>query len=70
MTERKITLPLHRIAHGRSGDKGNRLNISVIAYHPEAWPTLLAEVTEERVRALAGASTATAYTATLSRNET
>ena len=52
MTERKITLPLHRIAHGRSGDKGNRLNVSVIAYHREAWPVLLAEVTEERVRAL------------------
>jgi len=64
MTERRITLPLHRIAHGRSGDKGNRLNISVIAYHPEAWPVLFAEVTEERVRALfahRGASRVTRY---------
>ena len=52
MTERLITLPLHRIAHGRSGDKGNRLNISVIAYHDEAWPILLSEVTEARVLAL------------------
>jgi hypothetical protein len=52
MRESAITLPLHRIAHGRSGDKGNRLNVSVIAYHPNAWPVLLAEVTEERVRAL------------------
>jgi hypothetical protein len=64
MTERRITLPLHRIAHGRSGDKGNRLNVSVIAYHPEAWPVLLDEVTEERVRALfahRGASRVTRY---------
>lgn len=41
--------PLHRIAHGRAGDKGNRQNISVIAYRPEAWPVLLREVTEARV---------------------
>jgi hypothetical protein len=64
MTERRIALPLHRIAHGRSGDKGNRLNISVIAYHPEAWPVLLSEVTEERVRSLfahRGASEVTRY---------
>ncbi len=52
MNKRLIRLPLHRIAHGRAGDKGNRLNVSVIAYHPEAWPVLLAEVTEQRVRAL------------------
>lgn len=43
---------LHEIAHGRAGDKGNRLNISVIAYRPEAWPHLCAQVTEERVHAL------------------
>ncbi len=47
-----VTLPLHRIAHGRTGDKGNRLNVSVIAYHPDAWPILLADVTEARVLAL------------------
>jgi hypothetical protein len=64
MMERKLTLPLHRIAHGRSGDKGNRLNVSVIAYRPEAWPVLLAEVTEARVRALfahRGATKTTRY---------
>jgi hypothetical protein len=44
-----MSVPLHRIAHGRSGDKGNRLNISVIAYCPEAWPILVREITETRV---------------------
>jgi hypothetical protein len=56
---------LHRIAHGRAGDKGNRLNVSLIAYRPEAWPVLLSEVTRERVLALfahRGASTVTRYT--------
>ncbi len=43
---------LHEIAHGRAGDKGNRLNVSVIAYHPELWPVILDQVTEERVHAL------------------
>jgi len=47
-----VRAALHRIAHARSGDKGNRQNISVIAYRPEAWPVLLREVTQERVHAL------------------
>jgi len=47
-----VRAALHRIAHGRSGDKGNRQNISVIAYRAEAWPVLLREVTEARVHAL------------------
>lgn len=46
------TVPLHRLAHGRSGDKGNRLNVSVIAYRAEDWPLLVAEVTEARVMEL------------------
>jgi hypothetical protein len=47
---RLITMPLHEIAHARAGDKGNRLNISVIAYCSSVWPAILAQVTEERVR--------------------
>jgi len=43
---------LHEIAHGRAGDKGNRLNISVIAYVPEAWPVLVEQVTAQRVHDL------------------
>jgi hypothetical protein len=48
----RITVPLHLLAHARSGDKGNRSNISVIAYDPRAWETLLAQVTETRVAEL------------------
>jgi hypothetical protein len=45
------TVPLHRVAHGRTGDKGNRSNISVIAWRAELWPLLVEQVTEERVAA-------------------
>jgi hypothetical protein len=49
-----LTVTLDRLAHGRSGDKGNRSNISVIAWREEFWPVLLAQVTEERVAQLFG----------------
>jgi hypothetical protein len=45
-------IPLHQLAHGRSGDKGNHSNISVIAYRPEFFPILLEQVTAERVATL------------------
>lgn len=44
-----VTVPLYRAAHGRTGDKGNRSNISVIAWHPRLWETLVAQVTEAAV---------------------
>lgn len=47
-----MILPLHAIAHGRAGDKGDVSNVSVIAYRPEAWPHLLEQVTGERVLAV------------------
>ncbi len=43
---------LQELAHARAGDKGNRLNVSVIAYHPELWPLILDQVTPERVHDL------------------
>jgi hypothetical protein len=52
MNEDTLSLPLHRIAHGRAGDKGNRVNVSVIAYRPELFACLVDQVTEERVAAL------------------
>ena len=47
-----MRVALHRIAHGRTGDKGDRSNISVIAYRPELWDVLVAQVTEARVAEL------------------
>ena len=47
----KRTVPLYRLAHGRTGDKGNRSNISVIAYRAEDFALLVAQVTEARVAA-------------------
>ena len=45
-------LPLHALAHARAGDKGDRLNISLIAYAPELFPLLCERVTESVVMAL------------------
>lgn len=47
-----ITVPLHAIAHARTGDKGNRLNVAVIAHHADVWEVLVAQVTETRIAAL------------------
>jgi hypothetical protein len=44
-----LTVPLWRAAHGRTGDKGNRANISVIAWAPELYPLLVEQVTEAAV---------------------
>ena len=52
MMNRTKTVPLHRIAHGRTGDKGNRSNISVIAYDQADYPILVEQVTEDRIRRL------------------
>ncbi len=46
----KTRVPLYELAHARTGDKGNRSNISVIAYRPEDFAILLREVTAEKVR--------------------
>ena len=46
------TVSLHTLAHGRTGDKGNRSSISVIAYDPAHWPLLVQQVTEARVAQL------------------
>ena len=45
------TVPLYRLAHGRTGDKGDRSNISVIAWHPDLWPLLVEQVTPDAVAA-------------------
>lgn len=45
-------LPLHAIAHGRAGDKGNVSNISLIAYKSQAYGFLAEQVTAEKVQKL------------------
>ena len=45
-------MKLRMIAHSRAGDKGNLVNISVIAYRDEDYPMLVERVTEERVAEL------------------
>lgn len=45
------TVPLYRLAHSRTGDKGNRSNISVIAWHPALFAAIAEQVTAERVAA-------------------
>lgn len=40
---------LYQLAHARTGDKGNRSNISLIAYDANNFDLLAAQVTEERV---------------------
>jgi len=44
------TVPLVRLAWGRSGDKGDISNIGLIARRPEWLPLLWAQVTPERVK--------------------
>ncbi len=46
------TAPLHALAHARTGDKGNRASISLIAYDAAHWDLLVRQVTPERVAAL------------------
>lgn len=44
-----IRLPLYALAHARTGDKGNRSNISVIAFREEFYPLLAEQLTEDAV---------------------
>jgi hypothetical protein len=41
-----IPTPLYELAHARTGDKGDRSNISVIAYRDEIYPLLEEQLTE------------------------
>ena len=45
-----MTVPLLRIAHGRSGDKGNISNIGIIARQPHYLPLLRAQLTPHAVK--------------------
>ena len=41
---------LLKMAHARSGDKGDTANVGLIAYKPEYYPLLTEQVTAERVK--------------------
>ena len=49
-----MRVALDRIAHARSGDKGDTANIGIIAYHERHYSILAREVTPERVKAYFG----------------
>lgn len=44
-----MKVQLLRLAHARSGDKGDTANVGVIALRPEWYPILVRELTVERV---------------------
>ena len=50
-THPTLTVPLWRAAHGRTGDKGNRSNISVIAWHRDLYGPISDQITAQRVAA-------------------
>jgi hypothetical protein len=43
-----MRVKLRRVAHTRSGDKGNTSNVAVIAYSDALYPALKAQLTAER----------------------
>jgi hypothetical protein len=47
----QVEVPLVRLAHGRSGDKGDTANISVLARRPQFVPLLRQQLTAAAVRA-------------------
>jgi hypothetical protein len=46
-----MKIPLLKLAHARSGDKGDTANVGVIALRDEFYPLLVREVTAEKVKA-------------------
>lgn len=45
-----MQIQLVKIAHARSGDKGDTANVGLLALSPEIYPVLVREVTAERVK--------------------
>ena len=50
-----MKIELLKLAHARSGDKGDTANVGVIALKDEYYPLLVREVTEEKVKKHFGA---------------
>jgi len=45
-----MKVPLSKVAHTRSGDKGDTCNVGVIALNERDYPVLVREVTADRVK--------------------
>lgn len=45
-----MRIQLLKLAHARSGDKGDTANVGLLALTPEIYPLLVREVTAERVK--------------------
>lgn len=45
-----MQIQLVKIAHARSGDKGDTANVGLIALKPQTYPFLVREVTAEKVK--------------------
>jgi hypothetical protein len=45
-----MKVQLTKLAHSRSGDKGDTANVGLIALHDDLYPLLVREVTAERVK--------------------
>ncbi len=46
-----MKVELTKLAHARSGDKGDTANVGVIAFNESIYPILVRELTTERVKA-------------------
>lgn len=46
-----MRIPLLRLCHARSGDKGDTANVGLVALREEIYPLIVREVTAERVKA-------------------
>lgn len=52
---RLVSVPLERLAHGRSGDKGDASNVGLVARSDAAFAWMSAHITAEWVKSVAGA---------------
>lgn len=50
MADRIVEVALREIAHGRTGDKGDRSNVSVIPYAADAYEHIAEQVTADRMQ--------------------
>lgn len=46
-----MKIQLRHLAHARSGDKGDTVNVGLIAYEPEFYDVIVSKVTEQAVKA-------------------